>query len=316
MKFLNRNHYALIFGEKCNLACSYCSYGLNKKNADKFQSSAIENNISMLVKILENLGNVAVTVSGGEPALFSNFPQLIKKLPKIKWIVFTNLTILPEWYFDDNISLLVPSYHNIVDKLNFLKNIKLLKREGKRMHCKIIVHPNNEYRDLDLFEKLWEISIPTSFVPLEYTYFFREEFLKSLITKYRTSLLYNSRFFRLDYLCSRKCKAGTLDGFQINSDCTIVRCSTNQIKISDIFNFHLYSKKVQCNVNSSCYCEWHHWNEWTLANDNEIWSDYVTKGIYKKPTIKELYEFIIKMRWLESGRNLESKTTSLFEGVL
>jgi len=315
MKFLNKNCYSIIFGEKCNLSCSYCSYGLNKING-LVQNSVVEQSSNQIINIFERLGDITIVVSGGEPGLYTQMPTLIGGLPNAKWVFYTNLTVLPKWFFHDNTVLLICAYHETVDKEKFINNIKLLVNKDKKIFCKIIVHPLAEYRDLDIFERLCAMDVPVAFVPLEYTYFFSRDFLKDLIVKYRTSLLYNSRFFRIGSKHVLKCGAGSIFGFQINSNGDIVRCSTNQKKTGDIFNVNFLEGEEMCDVDLSCYCEWQHWNEWTLANDNEIWTDYVTKGIYKKPTIRDLYDFIKKMGWSVSGRNLEGETKSLFEEFL
>lgn len=179
MKFLNLNHHCLIFGENCNLNCKYCSYGLYNKNSVK--KSFVELNTNILIDFMKMLGKCTFLLSGGEPSLYNSMTELLKSLPDIKWIVLTNLNIIPEWIFNDRIILIITSYHSGVSKNLFFNNVKALIEEEKRVHVKIICHPNDEYRDIDLFEKLIRENIPVSFVPLEYTYFFKRKFILDLV---------------------------------------------------------------------------------------------------------------------------------------
>lgn len=315
MKFLNKNCYAIVFGEKCNIKCNYCAYGLNKKTHIK--DSYVEKNREYLLQTLEQLGDVLVMLSGGEPSLYEDMPFLLSSLPNVEWVILTNLKILPSWIFDEKIVLIIASYHEQVSKKVFYENLKILNGAGKRIHCKVICHPNDEYRDLDLFFDLMDNSIPVSFVPLEYNYYFRRNFLKDLITKYRTSALYNSRFFRKEGEFSRLCGAGTINGFQIFSDGSLGRCSHNQEKFGKLGDLSTVLKKAnECQIGASCNCEWHHWNEWTLANDNKVWNRYIQEGVWDIPTIEELYLFIKKMGWSEGGRTLEDPEKSLFGSLL
>jgi len=91
MKFLNDNHYALIFGSRCNLNCSYCSFGLYNEQFRKNTSSYIEDNLFKLINFLSTLEHGIITITGGEPSLFQNMPKLTQSLRNIRWIVFSNI---------------------------------------------------------------------------------------------------------------------------------------------------------------------------------------------------------------------------------
>lgn len=133
---------------------------------------------------------------------------------------------------------------------------------------------------------------------------------------FRTSVLYNSRFFRKDKARQKICPAGSKDGIQILHDGSIVRCSTNQSKVSHIGNYdNLFDSTTVCSIADSCYCEWHHYNEWTLANDNDVWNRYIEAGIWQAPSLDDLYMFVKKMDWDESGRNIEGIASSIFDEV-
>lgn len=313
VNLLNRNQYAVWFSDRCNYKCSYCCNNV----PPKAPKSEIENNTQAFINLFNQVEPGVIMVSGGEPALWQDLPLLLEELPQHAWVILTNLSLLPEWFAHPNIKLLLPAYHEeFAKEERFTAHLKQLKEMGKRAHAKIIVKPGQEYHQIGLWEKWNGMGVPASLVPLEYTNYFKQEFLRDLISKYRTSCLYNSRFFRRNSPLNQVCVAGTSKSFQVNSDGKIVRCSTvfegcGSDQSASIWQPAFNQESKLCTA-ESCYCEWQHWAQMAKANDNHIWNEYLETGVWTLPNEEELCQFITNMGWDVAGRNVEGSRASLF----
>lgn len=90
--------------DTCNLTCSYCYYRAKKSN-DKIQPKYV--NVDQLISFLgqiDNIQQVSVIISGGEPFLTPDLPRLVKQLKEDLHIeditVITNGTMHHELYKD------------------------------------------------------------------------------------------------------------------------------------------------------------------------------------------------------------------------
>ncbi len=235
------------------------------------------------------------------------------------WVVLTNLSSLPKWVHHPNIKLLVPAYHEeFTNGARFTANLKEVHARGKRMHVKLIVKPGREYEQIPLWETWNGMGVLTSLVPLEWKAEFSPSFLADLVTKYRTCSLYNSRFSRLDSPPNILCVAGTEEAFQVNSDGRIVRCSsifdaTGEDGTGSIWNPVFDKGPRRCTASGSCLCEWHHWGAMALTNDNATWTRFVETGEWRRPTVGELFQFVLDMGWHPAGRNDQHSRKSVFE---
>jgi len=226
MKLLNiNNFYSLITTERCNFSCSYCC----ASNRKDIALSVIESNIDAICDFFETVKPGLISLSGGEPALAKNIAILLKRLPQHKFAVFTNASLLPEWFFYDNLVLPIATYHaECIKEQVFIENVKRLFDNGKKVIVKIIVKPDEEVLPITLWERLWSIGIPAHFVPLDYDYYFYPDIINEISHKYLTSCLYNARFFRPEpgNISECFCMGGTIDMFEISSRGYIQRCST------------------------------------------------------------------------------------------
>jgi hypothetical protein len=312
MNFLNRNQYAIVFGLRCNYSCSYCCNYASPRNP----KSEVERNAAAFIELFNRVDPGVIMLSGGEPFLWKDLPTIIGELPQHYWVILTNLSSVPKWVEHVNIKLVIPAYHEeFAREESFTDRLIQLKDVGKRVHVKLIVKPEQEYDQIHLWDMWNSMGVPSSLVPLDYTYFFRRDFLQDLITKYRTCSLYNARFFRVDVAMNIHCFAGTRKMFQVMPDGRLVRCSRLQVPIgndsSSIASPTFDDQSRFCDVDG-CYCEWHHWASATPANDNRTWTDYVETGTWRYPSVDELAEFVAGMNWDARGRTIEGSTASLF----
>ncbi len=317
MRLLNRNHYGIWYSDRCNYGCSYCC---NKASAGA-PKSAVETNLQALINCLGSAEPGLISVSGGEPTLWKDLPVLFDALPQHGWILFTNLSFLPNWIEHPQIKLIVPAYHEeYAQEDKFSEHLTRLKQMGKRLHVKIIVKPEQEYHQVGRWEKWNAQGIPASFTPLEYTYYFKSDFIRDLIYKYRTCSLYNARFFRSEAAFGQVCCAGTSQAFQVMPDGRLVRCSTvaqglGEDQLATIGQPRFNASAQPCDLAASCYCEWHHWGGMAPANDNAAWTKYIDTGVWETPTLDDLYQFVLDMNWNPSGRTMEKTTHSLFPAL-
>lgn len=315
MNFLNRNQYTIYFSNRCNFNCSYCC----TKSSPDSPKSVTEANPDALVSLFNQVDPGVIFVAGGEPIMWKALGDMMDRLPQHYWTILTNLSGVPKWLTHSNVKLVVPAYHEEeASPEKFGDNLAKLRDAGKPTHAKIIVKPEREYEQIPLWEKWNAEGTVTSLVPLEYTFFFRKTFLVDLITKFRTSSLYNARFFRSDVVRNTFCRAGTREMFQVNPDGAIVRCSTIQETTRDgdqkgnIFLPQFNAQAKSCSMYNQCYCEWHHWASMSPAHDNDVWTEFAQTGRWRPPTIAEMEHFVREMGWNLAGRTIERNTESLF----
>ena len=307
VRFLNRNQYAIWFGDRCTYKCSYCC----NRGDPRAPYSAVENSPQAVVDLFKKLHPGVITLSGGEPTLWEDLPDIMDALPQHYWALLTNLSRLPQWVGHPNIKIIIPAFHSeFADEQRFTDRLFQLKQMHKRVHVKLMVKSNHEYEHIDRWERWNDMGIPTSLTSISYSKY-QKQFILDVIEKYRTSCVYNARFFQIEKkFKGRYCLAGTNQAFQVNPDGLIQRCSSIGDKLGSMF-FPEFDKGTFCN--NSCACEWHAWGAMALANDNETWNHYVETGIWKTPSVEQLRQFIVDMEWDLSGATVQDSNESLFD---
>jgi len=288
-RFLDRNQYCINFSLRCNYACSYCINQAGKGKA----KSVVENSTFNLIRLFNDVEPGVIMVSGGEPTLWYDMPKLIRELPQHKWVILTNLSFIPSWLLHPNVVLVIAAYHFFqTDADAFIWRVKSLPRAM----VKILVDPRDEANPVEMWYHLTERGILTHLAPMEWPRPHSEWMLELVSGDLLTSCMYSARFFSNDYTKERPCIAGTRDMFQVGPNGNITRCSQSGAgPISKIFKPEFYDKPQPCN--RSCYCEWHHWGDMTLANENSRWNKYIETGVWDRPTPTELQFFIEGMGW-------------------
>lgn len=306
-KFLGRNQYAIWFSNRCNYKCSYCCNGGDPKSPP----SVVEGNTDAIIKLFDMVQPGVILLSGGEPALWKDFPSILEALPQHYWVLLTNLSFIPNWIAHPNIKLIIPAYHDeFADEFRFVKHAEDLREIGKRVHVKILVKQEQEYKHVHLWERFNQMAIPASLTPL-WGHKYTKSFLRNVVRTYRTSCLYNARFFRRGRAADDfYCVAGTRKAFQVNPDGTLVRCSSIHDKLGSVFSPGFDDGKF---CTGACLCEWHFWGGMTLVNDNDTWNHYLETGNWKVPSREELHQFVVGMRWNLSGNTIEDSQESLFD---
>lgn len=294
MRFLNRNQYCIWFSNRCNYKCSYCC-----NNAGRgAPSSAVEAEPGLLIELFSQVEPGVITVSGGEPSLWKDAPALVEALPQHYWVIFSNLSLVPDWFYHPNVKLVIAAYHEEEASTDrFLCNLYCL---SPRATAKILVKPGEETKHLSFWKEVSRIA-PAHLVSLEGDPVWDPEFLRRVTEgDLLTSCLYNSRFFIRDRAVTpRACFAGTNTMFQVERSGLLSRCSTSQGNMNGatIFKPFFNDKALPCSF--SCYCEWHHWSGVSLANDNETWTHFVESGEWLRPTPDQLEMFIERMEGQE-----------------
>jgi hypothetical protein len=238
-----------------------------------------------------------ITISGGEPSLVKNIDILLDT--NNKFYIFTNMSIIPDWYAHDNVLLIAGTFHEeCISEKKFIHNALRVQESGKRIYAKLIVKPQKMI-SVELWEKLWSLGIPAHFTPLEYDYYFTENMIHGIRTKFLTSCMYNARFFwpPPGKIESVLCKAGTKEMFEISSKGIVGRCSS----LCDISKNMLYNQPRLCSKND-CFCEWHHFASMARAEENDRWTRWIQTGRWTMPDQREFEEFLRNMHWDPRGR--------------
>ena len=293
MRFLDRNQYCVWFSNRCNYRCSYCCNFAGRGSPP----SIVEDEPGLLIELFNQVEPGVITVSGGEPALWEDMPAIIEALPQHYWVVLSNFSFIPAWYHHPRVKLVIAAYHEEEANADrFIHNVTSLMSDT-RIVVKILVRGGEETRHLYLWEKISEI-VPAHLVSFEGYQQFDSDFLRRISNgELLTSCLYNSRFFitaRHD-VARRDCFAGTSTMFQVERGGLLSRCSTSEDNMNNATIFEPSFNDAPLPCAYSCYCEWHHWAEAALANDNETWTHFVETGEWLWPTPKELESFIKQM---------------------
>lgn len=300
MRLMNRNQYCIVYSLRCNYACSYCCNSASQHAPESW----VERHTSEMVDLFAPLPPGVIMVSGGEPLLWKDFSVILERLPQHFWALNTNASLMPDWLVHPNVKLAVVAYHPPFAKADlFIKRVLAFKAADTHPVIKIIVMPGQEGANLHLWRAWNALGIPTHLTPLEYKVRFDATFLRQVISEYRTSCLYNSRFFRpLRHVAQQeKCTAGTRDMFQVEVGGALTRCSTLHGGCGRVTAPAFLRVPHPCTA-GSCFCEWHHWGGTAKAEDNEVWNAYIETGVWKGPTEDELSRFISEMGYHLSAR--------------
>jgi len=290
MKLLNTNHICIYYSQRCNYNCTYC---INLATPVTDPPSRVEESTEYLERFLKRFeGKTTIAVSGGEPLLWKDLPILVDKFD-LFWILYTNLHKIPEWLSHPRIRLVIAAYHpEHTDIHRFIQRASRVDR----LVAKVMAFPGKEEEATIFHTALQEAGIVAHLAPSEYPRGWSPEFITQL-HDHPTSLLYNSRFYSKDAYYARVCPAGTDRMFQITPTGAIEPCSewAQPSYLGTIFAPRLHKKPVLCG--KSCYCEWHSFNEATLANENGRWQTFIDTGHWHNPTSEELDNYVEAMQW-------------------
>ncbi|GHV13954.1 hypothetical protein FACS189491_09620 [Spirochaetia bacterium] len=300
--FCSENHYSVIFNTSCNYKCSYCFQMYFNKN----QRTVLQDNTDTLVRLLDDMPPGLINVTGGEPGLADEIGVIIDSLPQHKFTITTNLSVIPKWYYHENVISIGATYHEEMSgEDNFFEQCRQLVQNGKRISANYLVKPDREYAGIPMWKRFWDNGIPMHLIPLLRRYSYPSRFLLDVINNYLTSCTGNGNFFHPWIAApqeSRKCIAGTRKRFNIFHDGTIGRCSSNFPQLegkSTIFNPFFYDEAMICHETRDCYCDCH--SALSLANENERLNQFIRTGIWVPPDKNELRRFIMTMKWDPCG---------------
>lgn len=136
----------------CNLRCAHCYMAAGKSEDVHLDADRV---VEIVEKINEINGTSDIVISGGEPFVFPNLLDLLKKLSKNKIILFTNGTFINENNYKaiseycDEVQISFEGisetcYEQIRGKGNYQKvrrTIELLKGEGVRIILAVTLLP-------------------------------------------------------------------------------------------------------------------------------------------------------------------------------
>lgn len=289
MKFLDRNQYCVWFSNRCTYSCSYCC---NLAGRGSPFSRLEKEGLAPLMKLLGSVEPGVIMVSGGEPALWKDAPTLIAALPQHSWVILSNLSVVPDWFYHPNVRLVISAFHpSEAAESKFSYALTRLLAASVRCIVKILVASEAETEHLASWTRLGDIA-PTHLAPLNGHFTWTPEFLQRLSEgDLLTSSLYNYRFFLQDRPSrERLCVGGTRAMFQVGRAGFLSRCSTPPSgPVGTIWEPHFIEGPASCS--SNCFCEWHHWAGVTYANDNETWTHFVETGEWRRPTPEQFQAF-------------------------
>jgi hypothetical protein len=286
-RLLDRNQYCIVYSKRCNYGCSYCV----SSAGPALPPSKIEQDPDYVVHLFNQVEPGVITLSGGEPLIWSELPGIIDRLPQHHWVILTNLYRCPHWLlWHPNIKMVVAAYHSEHANKRDFKAFAAGLTTRNRCVVKVMYNEST----FDIWKELDEYGIPTHLVPFEGNPPEDSGFLDRFNSgELLTSNMYNARFFYHQWAHRHHlCVAGTRDMFQLGINKRLRRCSQTGHTIDpDRFNID----SGPCD--QSCYCEWHHWAGATAANDNDTWNRYIETGEWTRPTPQEFKEFRDRMGW-------------------
>ncbi|MBX9633951.1 MAG: hypothetical protein K2X44_03130, partial [Magnetospirillum sp.] len=246
------------------------------------------------------------------PAACVGLPRCISAMRQHYWMIWTNLTLLRDWMFDENVKLLHAAYHMATTPRDkFIANAKTLQAAGQRIICKILTPPDREKEALELFDELAALGLPPVLVPIEnqtYTHLYSQDFLRKVVTSHLVSTMFNGRFFRSP-IESKMCAAGTQESILVMSDGTLLRCAAAQWSFTEQQGEtttqvipHLEApafliKPERCITPHGCWCEPNHYGLTARGNENERIEHYVNTGEWNRPSAEDLLAFLETSGW-------------------
>lgn len=132
-------------GKRCNYNCSYCPAEIHDNVSPHTDIEILKSTVDKLIK----LGNVRISLTGGEPTVHPQIKELIDYIKHIGvgWLsVTTNGTRKPEWYINQKTDHWVFSLHftesDWLRVLNTIKSVHLYKQHTSIM---VNVMAHHEY---------------------------------------------------------------------------------------------------------------------------------------------------------------------------
>jgi len=308
-RLLDRPHHLLQVSLLCNLTCSYCTSFCGPKEAPSY----VDQNMDKVIELFAHMPPAVIGVTGGEPAACTNFPRAVEALRQHYWMIWTNLTLIRPWMFDDNVKLLHAAFHlETTPRDKYFANARTLTEAGKRIICKILTPPAAEAEALALFDDLSDLGLPAVLVPIEnqtYSHAYSRDFLKKVVTTHLVSTMFNGRFFR-SALESKMCAAGTQESILVMSDGTLLRCAaahhwhlterqgdTEREVVPHVESPAFLIKPEPCMTPHGCWCEPNHYGLTARGNENPRIQHYVETGEWVRPSGGELLNFLETSGW-------------------
>lgn len=156
---------------RCNYACWYCASYDNTLPNDKFKSiETYKRSLDYLKSLWSSEEKIVVTLTGGEPLLFKQWPQLLY-YEGIKINILTNLSVSLETLKNrlgqgENTNSIIVSYHPQFSNYNeILPKLLYLKEKG---HLKVVKVLNDTHRP-EVVSEAYKLFIEND-LPVIFTY--------------------------------------------------------------------------------------------------------------------------------------------------
>jgi MoaA/NifB/PqqE/SkfB family radical SAM enzyme len=158
----NSIHVEWNLGKRCNYDCSYCPTEIHDNYSAHTDIEILKSSVDNLIK----LGNVRISLTGGEPTVHPRIEELINYIKHVgvSWLnITTNGTRKSEWYINQKVDHWVFSLHftegDWLRVLNTVKNVHLLKQNTPIM-VNIMAHHDYMTQAKSSAEILKELKIP------------------------------------------------------------------------------------------------------------------------------------------------------------
>jgi len=158
----------LVLTDKCNLSCSFCYRG----STPSCDNTMAEQDVFALIPIINALGLVELTLSGGEPLLVPYLEDFYTELKKYRFRVNlqTNLTLLDKWVpfftavgFPSSITTSCDVFSGDGHEYRRIKsNLQICVDLGIRVAVNMMVQPRaiTKADFKRLFEELYALELP------------------------------------------------------------------------------------------------------------------------------------------------------------
>ncbi len=266
---------------RCNYKCYYCFFAehwdyVEKKNIKMHYSKWVE----AYKRIHDKYGDLKIIITGGEPAIFPNFQELIIELTKFAQVSFdTNLSYSKEKLeslvsqVDCSKLFIGASFHPIFAELNdFFEKMMILKKYKVDSRVHFVTHPNQ----IKILPKAKELfaSHNIRFVPIPFRGVFKGKQYPAAFTKEEEEVIYGvtQNLIEKDRQWSniqveqadsknKLCRAGQMYA-RVDCDGTVYPCAHDfketggKIVIGNILNenFEMRKEPMICS-HDKCPCE-------------------------------------------------------------
>ncbi|MEA5001839.1 MAG: radical SAM protein [Endomicrobiaceae bacterium] len=182
---------------RCNYKCYYCFFSehwdyVEKKNVRMPYTKWVE----AWKRIHDKYGDIKIIITGGEPAIFPNFQELLVELNKFAEISFdTNLSYSREKLeqlvssLDCSKLFIGASFHPIFADLDdFVKKIEILQKYNVNCRVHYVTHPN-QLRQMPKVKETF-LSKNVRFTPIPFRGIFNGKRYPESFTKEEEEIIY------------------------------------------------------------------------------------------------------------------------------